>query len=795
MRGINTAGKRKICLDGGLATQLEALGEDLSGDLWSAKLLQSDPDKILQAHADFLRAGADVIITASYQCSMPLLMSTLDIEQAHAKRLIKLCVTLANMARAAAKRPDACVAGSIGPFGACEADGSEYTGAYSADIGGAMTDAMLIKWHRPRFELLARSPHVDVLAFETLPCRAEARALLSLLAEFPHAKAYISFSCKSGSELCSGELMADAVKEIEASKARSQVEAVGINCTAPQYVSPLLAVMRAHTSIPLLAYPNSGERWDADARCWRDSADSAKPFDERAKRWFDEGCCAVGGCCRVGPHHIRALRERITCQEAEEEEVPPRGWRWRGIWTLMAAIAAVVVAVAASSAAAPRGAAATPLVPSAARLPITTKPWSEGALSAAALHRTPTVLTNVPIEQLLPPSMLPISCTSLPWSGEAFQQVSSRLFYHEKRNKPWSHLEPAKRTLVNSTCEMLTSGNAFSYAAGELLDSSNFDALRQLRHALVVDEVTSTPSSFNLWMGGNGVVAATHLDYHHNSYLQLSGTKIWRLAHPDEALKLRLFPEAHPRDRQSQVGFTPSVRGGSSAAEMEVEAEEAAIRAALGGDAWPPAIASTEIALHPGQLLYVPPLTFHRVSAPSDGFGISLNVFSDSHENQAERVMIEAGLPKLVTRNMHAFARLLRKVIAYVIDRGAQDDNAVAAAFLSEQLSSRWSPLYTPLGCGEWVAASCPKGSDPLFSDIAAAEIDMHAEKIAAAMREQLGKVDAADAGRVEAVRRLLLVRWVEMTARYVVAAQQEASLCHFMRCLAARWRRMAWSA
>ena len=142
-----------------------------------------------------------------------------------------------------------------------------------------------------------------------------------------------------------------------------------------------------------------------------------------------------------------------------------------------------------------------------------------------------------------------------------------------------------------------------------------------------------------------------------------------------------------------------------------------------------------------------------------------------------------------------ALARLLRKVIAYVIEGGAQDDNAVAAAFLSEQLSSRWSPLYTPLGCGEWVAASCPKGSDPLFSDIAAAEIDLHAEKIAAAMREQLGKVDAADAGRMEAVRRLLLVRWVEMTARYVVAAQQEASLCHFMRCLAARWRRMAWSA
>ena len=63
----------RLVLDGGLATQLEALGADLTGDLWSARLLQENPALIQKAHADFLAAGADFCITSSYQTSLPLL--------------------------------------------------------------------------------------------------------------------------------------------------------------------------------------------------------------------------------------------------------------------------------------------------------------------------------------------------------------------------------------------------------------------------------------------------------------------------------------------------------------------------------------------------------------------------------------------------------------------------------------------------------------------------------------------------------------------------------------------------
>jgi hypothetical protein len=138
MRGLPST---RFVLDGGLATQLEAMGEDLSGSLWSARLLNDSPETIVRAHAAFLEAGADLIISASYQCCVPLLQEKLEIDASRAEELIAESVVLAMRARDEAGRPEAVVAASIGPYGACLADGSEYTGSYAADVGGDMSDA------------------------------------------------------------------------------------------------------------------------------------------------------------------------------------------------------------------------------------------------------------------------------------------------------------------------------------------------------------------------------------------------------------------------------------------------------------------------------------------------------------------------------------------------------------------------------------------------------------------------------------------------------------------------------
>lgn len=290
-----------VILDGALATELERRGADLRDPLWSAKVLLEQPDLIRRVHFDYFAAGADVATTASYQATIPgLLQRGLNCKQA--ADVLRLSVALAQQARDAyclTPRPARLaplVAASIGCYGAGLHDGSEYRGDYGLSV------QQLIDWHRPRLAVLADSG-ADLLACETIPCLAEGEALATLLYEFPRICAWLSFSCKDERTLCHGEPFAQAVA---LANAAPNIVAVGVNCTAPRHIEGLLAAASAVTPKPLVAYPNSGESWDAARHCWQ--ATSAQP-DWRAcvPRWRAAGARLIGGCCRTTPETIRQI--------------------------------------------------------------------------------------------------------------------------------------------------------------------------------------------------------------------------------------------------------------------------------------------------------------------------------------------------------------------------------------------------------------------------------------------------------------------------------------------------------
>jgi homocysteine S-methyltransferase len=280
-----------VVLDGGLATLLEARGHDLSSELWSARLLTDAPEAIVAAHAEFFAAGAQVATTASYQASFEGFAS-LGLDAAQAADLMRLSVSLARRARDE-HRPDGWVAASVGPYGASLADGSEYRGDYDLDV------ADLREFHRPRLDVLAAAGP-DVLAVETVPCLAEVEALCAELAG-SGLTAWLSLSAdgdrtRAGEPLAEAWAMAAGVEEILA---------VGVNCCAPDDVVPALTGATG----PLVAYPNSGQGWDAVRRTW--TGESA--FDPGAvNTWLEAGARLVGGCCRVGPDDIAAVSTRAT---------------------------------------------------------------------------------------------------------------------------------------------------------------------------------------------------------------------------------------------------------------------------------------------------------------------------------------------------------------------------------------------------------------------------------------------------------------------------------------------------
>lgn len=300
-----------VVLDGALATELERRGADLRDPLWSAKVLLEAPELIEQVHCDYFCAGADVATTASYQATLEG-FARRGIGPEQAGRLLQQSVELACAARARfwadeenrQGRLVPLVAASIGPYGAFLADGSEYRGDYG------LTVAELMAFHRPRMALLV-SGGADLLACETIPCMAEAEALVQLLAEYPGAAAWMSFSCRDAEHISSGEAFVDAVALANASE---QIVAVGLNCTAPQYASALLQRAAQATGKPLVVYPNRGETWNAATHAWEAGCD-AVDFGAQARAWRSAGARLIGGCCRTTPEDIRAIRAALLRPE------------------------------------------------------------------------------------------------------------------------------------------------------------------------------------------------------------------------------------------------------------------------------------------------------------------------------------------------------------------------------------------------------------------------------------------------------------------------------------------------
>ncbi|MDH6579471.1 homocysteine S-methyltransferase [Kitasatospora sp. MAP5-34] len=285
-----------LVLDGGLSNQLAEAGYDLSDELWSARLLADEPEAIVRAHAGYFAAGAEVAITASYQASFAG-FARRGVGRAEAARLLGSSVELAREAarRTPGDRPR-WVAASVGPYGAVLADGSEYRGRYG------LSEAELERFHRPRLEVLAAAGP-DVLAIETIPDADEARALLRAVRGLG-VPVWLSYSVE-GAHTRAGQPLAEA---FALAAEADEVIAVGVNCCTPEDAGRAVRIAAEVTGKPVVVYPNSGEKWDAEARDWQGGW-SFRP--EAVAGWLADGARLVGGCCRVGQEQIAGLVQAV----------------------------------------------------------------------------------------------------------------------------------------------------------------------------------------------------------------------------------------------------------------------------------------------------------------------------------------------------------------------------------------------------------------------------------------------------------------------------------------------------
>jgi homocysteine S-methyltransferase len=285
-------------LDGGMASELEFLGAQIDGPLWSAHVLEDAPEKVLAVHRAYLEAGAEILLTASYQVSR-MGYQELGITRERADGALRRAVKLARMAAEGFPERRVVVAASLGPYGAALHNGAEYHGNY----GGGTQE--LVKFHRERIEVLAEAGEgaPDLLGFETLPSLEEAEAIGRALAPWPDLAAWFCFTAKDERHVAHGGRLADCASAVAQFP---QTVAIGVNCTQPALISALIGELRKASDKPVVVYPNSGEGWDAEGRCWTGTGDPAG-FGRNSAEWFAAGAQIVGGCCRTRPDHIRLV--------------------------------------------------------------------------------------------------------------------------------------------------------------------------------------------------------------------------------------------------------------------------------------------------------------------------------------------------------------------------------------------------------------------------------------------------------------------------------------------------------
>lgn len=290
--------ERTLVLDGGLATTLEGYGCDLNSSLWSSEVIIHEPNKVKQAHQAFTDAGADIVLTSTYQASFATFES-IGMQTSEIKHLFDVAVEQIK----ASVTDEQVIVGSLGPYGAYLSDGSEYTGAYEVSIED------YIDFHQARIQALIDRGIYDFV-FETVPNFNEIKSIVEHI--IPQYSDDITFwiSCTVSDEgnLSDGtefETVCQYIKDYE-----ERLPVFGVNCSKIESVDK--AIKKGLTALPqvIAVYPNGGKTFDPVEKVWVGQGDHAL-LAQKSKAWISQGIQIVGGCCETTPQDIQHIHQAI----------------------------------------------------------------------------------------------------------------------------------------------------------------------------------------------------------------------------------------------------------------------------------------------------------------------------------------------------------------------------------------------------------------------------------------------------------------------------------------------------
>ena len=291
--------KTLTILDGGMGRELKEIGAPFSQPLWSAQALIEAPDFVSQAHQNFVDAGAEIIITNSYAC-VPFHLG----EELFTQRGFELAALSGELAKAVANSAPHSV---------------KVAGAIPPPFGSYRPDLFKVEEAAPIIQTLydAQDPNIDLWIAETICSLQEFESIHAVLKQSTKP-CYYAFSLEDTKSDCanirSGESVTDAIKLA----CKSNAKGIMFNCSVPEVMDQAIidakkVINELGISLEIGVYANNFAPISSEHEA-NDMLQEMRELDGQgylayAKRWHTLGANIVGGCCGIGPKHIKALAD------------------------------------------------------------------------------------------------------------------------------------------------------------------------------------------------------------------------------------------------------------------------------------------------------------------------------------------------------------------------------------------------------------------------------------------------------------------------------------------------------
>jgi S-methylmethionine-dependent homocysteine/selenocysteine methylase len=315
-----------LVLDGGTGSELHRRGVDLVRaraeppeeawvfDAWSATANLDAPEVVTQVHADYLRVGADVLLSNTFW-SVPSRLERIGAADEW-ERYLDAGMDAAIQAKEAAHGP-AYVAGAFAPpwLHGWSADDRSTPGSAGSDTEVMGKEAAVKEFRAVGERLAGRG--ADMVLFENVASVADAVSGMEALEDL-EVPVFLGLGLVDAD---GGMLLGGSIADLERPLADSRVDGVLLMCTELDYVAPALRILRNSYGGYVGAYPNNGYQ-SADPVDLFAHPHQPSEFARAVDEWLEIGAQLVGGCCGTAPEHIRAIRGAV---DARSERVSAVG--------------------------------------------------------------------------------------------------------------------------------------------------------------------------------------------------------------------------------------------------------------------------------------------------------------------------------------------------------------------------------------------------------------------------------------------------------------------------------------